>query len=73
MRRWWKWNRIWGGFIVLFFVTATLALVSMYSSCRKGSNAPIFEEPKNANVTIQKGMTDTSYEYQPDSTDSVPE
>ncbi|RYD56819.1 MAG: hypothetical protein EOP56_10530 [Sphingobacteriales bacterium] len=50
----------WKGFVILFMITAAIALMSFYS-CKKGNQGHTdpFAEPKKTNVTLRE-LSDTS-------------
>lgn len=56
MKRFFRWK----GLVILFLITAAIALLSFYS-CKKGnqSHTDPFAEPKKANVTLRE-LSDTS-------------
>jgi hypothetical protein len=56
MKRFFRWK----GFLILFLITAAIALLSFYS-CKKGNQGHTdpFAEPKKANVQLRE-LSDTS-------------
>jgi len=57
MKRFFRWK----GFLILFLITAVIALLSFYS-CKKGSQSHTdpFAEPKKANVTLREFPVDSN-------------
>ncbi len=67
MKRFFRWK----GFVILFLITAAIALLSFYS-CKKGnqSHTDPFAEPKKTNVTLRQIDT-SNFAYDTQTQDSV--